>query len=71
MAGKKTIQEIMDSSAEFLTPTEVSGVLGCDAHTLSLTARQRPELVNFPFAFSGSRMKIPRIPFLRFMGVII
>ena len=64
-----TIEQIKSSTKLFLTPTEVAAVLESDPHTVRCTARQRPELLGFPFTFSGNRMKIPRIPFLRFLGI--
>lgn len=64
-----TLPEIIHSEKPFLTPADVAPVIGSDPHTVRCTARQRPELLGFPFTFSGNRMKIPRIPFLRFMGV--
>lgn len=63
-----TINQIKESGKPFLTPADVAPVLGSDPHTVRCTARQRPELLGFPFTFSGNRMKIPRIPFLRFLG---
>lgn len=65
-----TLEEIKASDKLFLTPAEVAPVLGSDPHTVRCTARQRPELLGFPFTFSGNRMKIPRLPFLRWMGVM-
>lgn len=56
---------------EWFTAAEVSGVLGADPQTIRITARQRPELLGFPVIVAGNRVKIPRIPFLRFMGVSI
>ena len=56
---------------EFFTAAEVCGVLGSDPQTIRDTARQRPELLGFPVILTGCRVKIPRIPFLRFMGVNI
>lgn len=64
-----TLTEIINSEKHFLTPADVAPIIGSEPYTISLTARQRPELLGFPFTFSGNRMKIPRIPFLRFMGV--
>ena len=64
-----TLEEIQASDKLFLTPADVAPVLGTDPHTVRGTARQRPELLGFNFTFSGNRMKIPRIPFLRFLGV--
>lgn len=65
-----TIEQIQDCDKLFLTPVEVAPVLGSDPHTVRCTARQRPELLGFPFTFSGNRMKIPRIPFLKWLGVL-
>lgn len=56
---------------EFFTATDVCGVLGSDPQNIRDTARQRPELLGFPVILMGSRVKIPRIPFLRYMGVCI
>lgn len=67
----KTLSEIMESEKPFLTPDDISGVLGSHPQTIRVTARQRPDLIGFEFTFSGNRMKIPRIPFLRFMGADI
>lgn len=65
-----TLEEMKTSDKLFLTPAEVASVLGSDPHTVRCTARQRPELLGFPFTFSGNRMKIPRLPFLRWIGVM-
>lgn len=67
----KTIAEIQSCNKDFLTPDDISGVLGSNPHTIRVTARQRPDLIGFEFTFSGNRMKIPRVPFLRFMGMDI
>lgn len=63
-----TLSEIRSSSKAFLSTRDVAEVMGSDPYTIRLTAIQRPELLGFPFTFSGNRMKIPRIPFLRWMG---
>lgn len=65
-----TLEEMKCSTKLFLTPAEIAPVLGCDPHTVRCTARQRPDLLGFEFMFSGNRMKIPRIPFLRWIGEI-
>lgn len=56
---------------EFFTPQEVSYVLRSDPQSIRVCARQRPDLLGFPIMIVGNRVKIPRIPFLRFMGVNI
>ena len=54
-------------SSPFLTPEEVAQVLKCDAHSLRVAARQRPELLGFPVNIMGHRVRIPRVPFLNFV----
>lgn len=63
-----TLDDLRAMDKPFLTPEDVSGVLGSNPQTIRITARQRPDLIGFPFTFSGNRMKIPRKPFLRFVG---
>ena len=67
----KTLDELQACDKLFFSPTDISGVLGSDPQTIRVTARQRPELLGFEFTFVGSRMKIPKIPFLRFLGVTV
>ena len=64
----KTLEELCASDKMFFTPEDVSGVLGSNPQTIRVTARQRPDLIGYEFTFVGNRMKIPRIPFLRFVG---
>lgn len=68
---QEAIQAIVDSDKVFLTPADVAPILGMDPHSIRLTARQRPELLKFEFILSGNRTKIPRIPFLRYIGINI
>lgn len=64
-----TLNDLIESQKAFFTPGDVSGVLGSNPQTIRVTARQRPDLIGFEFTFVGNRMKIPKIPFLRFLGV--
>lgn len=65
-----TLEEMKTSSKVFLIPAEVASVLQSDPHTIRCTAKQRPDLLGFEFTFTGNRMKIPRIAFLRWLGEI-
>lgn len=67
----KTVAELLASDSVFLTPSDICGVLGSTPQTIRQTARECPERMGFPFTFIGSHLKIPRIPFLRFLGVDI
>lgn len=44
--------------------------MGCDPDTIRGQARTHPELLGFPVSCQGKMVKIPKLPFLRFMGVI-
>ena len=65
-----TLDELKSSDKVFLTPADVATVLRSDPQTVRVTARQRPDLLGFDFTFTGNRMKIPRLSFLRWLGEI-
>lgn len=59
-----------EQTTHYLTPAEAAGVLGCDPYKISVMAATeagRRDL-GFPVIRLGKHTKIPRIPFLRYMG---
>lgn len=66
-----TLDELIASEKDCFCPNDICGVLGVNPHDIRVAAKQRPELLGFNFFFVGTRMKIPKIPFLRKMGVDI
>lgn len=62
-----TLREIREETKEMLTPQDIADVLGSDPATIRETAKQRPDLIGFRFCFIGTRMKIPRAAFIRWM----
>ena len=63
-----TLEEIRKSNKTMLTPADIAEVLGSSPNDIRVTARQRPELLNFPAIFIGNRVKFPRLAFLQAMG---
>ena len=63
----KTLKDIERIQREFLTAAQVAPVLGTDPQTIRMQARLRPDLLPFPVACLGSRVKIPKEAFLRAM----
>lgn len=61
------INDLRCSDKLFLVPTDIAPILGCDPHKIRVTAKSRPELLGFPVSVIGTRVKIPRVPFLRFI----
>lgn len=66
--AKMSVDDLRSSDAITITPEQVSGFLSCNPQSIRVAARQRPELLGFPVIVMGSETKIPRIPFLRFLG---
>ena len=62
------LSQIEDTEALMLTPADVAEVLGVDAQSIRVQARQDPSLLGFPVSVVGNRTLIPRIPFLKFIG---
>ena len=65
----EALDRILCKDSLMLTPDDVAPLLGTTANTLRKTARNTPQLLGFPFTYCGSNMKIPKQPFLEFLGV--
>lgn len=65
-----TLTEIRNTTKEMLTPADVAPILGCDPQNIRLQARDCPEKLGFPVVRVGSRTKIPKQAFLKFIGVV-
>ena len=62
-----TLDEIRDFPRDYLTPAQVAEVLGADPQDIRLAARMHPERLGFNVSVIGTRTKIPRLGFLRWM----
>lgn len=51
----------------FLTPIEASKYLKCDPYSLNIMAKKGK--LPFPHIMVGNRLKIPKKPFLNYLGV--
>ena len=65
-----TLDEILVSNEVYLKPNEVAEILQCDPQCIRVQAQRDPAKLGFPVIVQGSRVRIPRIPFLRFIGVL-
>lgn len=61
-----TIDEILHSTADMLTPEDIADILGSNPSTLRMMAKEEPEALA-PLApiRTGSRVKFPRQRFIR------
>ena len=62
-----TLEDIKAIDREYLIPREVAAVLGCAQYGINVAARQCPESLGFPVCMVGSRVKIPKRAFIRWM----
>lgn len=65
-----TIQELIACEDDFVYPDDVCKILGCDPHRIRLTAKANPRLLGFPVTVIGTRVRIWRVPFLRYIGAL-
>ena len=62
-----SLDDLKRLDREVLTPTQVADLLNCSAHGVRSWARQRPEQLGFPVCIIGTRVRIPKRPFIQFM----
>ena len=62
-----TIDEIRASDKVMLTPTDVADVLGVQPYSLNLQAKRDIKALGFSASLVGTRLKIPRTAFLKWM----
>ena len=61
------ITELQDSSKEFLVPEDVAPILGCSPYSINLQARNDAAKLGFSVCVTGTRVRIPRRAFLRWL----
>lgn len=63
-----TINEIAESKELFIEAEDVAPILGVDAQSIRAEAGRDVCRLGFPIIRIGNKTKIPRKPFLRFVG---
>lgn len=63
-----TYQEILESDKEFLIPKDVAPVLNCHPYSINIQAKTDPAKLGFPIVMIGTRVRIPRLAFIRWMN---
>ncbi len=62
-----TLEELKTMDKEIITPAIAASIIGCDPNAIRITAHREPESLGFPVIVVGTRTKIPRRAFIRFM----
>ena len=62
-----TLNEMRNIDREYLIPREVAPILGVDPQDIRVAAKQYSERLGFNVTVIGTRVKIPRLAFIRWM----
>lgn len=62
-----TLNDIKNMEQDVITPSVAAQVLKCNPHWIRVAAKKDKGLLGFPVVLIGSRVKIPRKAFIRFM----
>lgn len=63
-----TIEEIKASTEATICIHEIAKIIGIDATRLRDQARQDQSKLSFPVIVAFDTVRVPRVPFLRFLG---
>lgn len=61
-----TLDDLKRVDRDWLLAREVAPILGTDPHSIRVAARVAPGRLGFPVCVVGSRVKIPKRPFVEF-----
>ena len=67
-----TLEEIKASDRAVLSAVDIAAILETDPQSIRVMAHDKPDALGFPVIICGDkgrRVKIPRIQFLRYLGI--
>ena len=67
MTQSEELRRIEALPKDMLVPTDVCKYLGCSSYTINIVTRDGKNPFPFPVIRLGSRVKIPKEPFLKAM----
>ena len=62
-----TLQELEQLNKEMLVPADIAPILGCTPYSINIAVRDGRNPFPFPVIKMGSRVRIPKMPFLKAM----
>ena len=62
-----TFQQIKESSKDFLVPSDVAEILGCNPYSINCQAKADPAKLGFPICIMGTNVRIPRLAFIHWV----
>jgi len=62
-----TLEELEVLPKEMLVPTDIAPILGCTPYTINVCTRNGENPFPFPIIRMGTRVRIPKMPFIKVM----
>lgn len=62
-----TLEELEASPKEMLIQSDIAPILGCNPYTINVATRDGKNPFPFPIIRMGTRVKIPKKPFIKAM----
>jgi len=62
-----SLEEMKKTNKCFLTPRDVASVIGCSPYSINIQAAKDASMLGFPICKMGTRVRIPRVAFIRWM----
>ena len=62
-----TLQELEQLETEVLTPSQIAPILGCQPYSINVATKNGKNPFPFPVIRMGTRVRIPKTPFIKFM----
>lgn len=62
-----TLRELETTDKMFLRASDIAEIVGSDPQDIRNQAKNGSELLGFPVTIVGKNVKIPRLPFLKFI----
>lgn len=62
-----TLDELEKLPKEMLVPTDIAPILGCNPYAINVATRDGKNPFPFPVIRMGTRVKIPKMPFIKAM----
>lgn len=67
MSAKTTLEDIEAIDKTMLVPTDICKYLGCAAYSINIATRDGRNPFPFPVIRMGTRVLIPKVPFVKAM----
>lgn len=61
-----TLSDIENRNKEFLIPSDIAEILGCDKYSINKQAQTDASKLGFPVVVMGTRVRIPKQAFIKF-----